>query len=95
MYRGAAALLPAAMAASNAALSPANAGTVRLKTPEDYAALLPDTLPEAFTARELSKALGLPQSQGSAAANVLVHMGVIRQTGTRGRAFVYTIVKEE
>ena len=66
-------------------------GTVPLKTTADYAALLPPDLPETFTARELAKALGLPVSQGSAAANVLGHMGAIRRTGARGKAYLYTI----
>ena len=64
-------------------------GTVCLKTPADYAALLPPDLPKEFTARELAKALGLPAGQGSAAANVLAFMGAIRQTGTKGRTFLY------
>ena len=64
-------------------------GTERLQTAEDYAALLPPDLPKEFTARELAKALGLPAGQGSAAANVLAFMGAIRQTGTKGRTFLY------
>ena len=66
-------------------------GTILLKTPADYAALLPPDLMNEFTARELAKALGLPAGQGSAAANVLAFMGAIRQTGTKGRAFLYEI----
>ena len=66
-------------------------GTVRLQTAEDYAALLPSDLPDTFTARELSKALGLPAGESSAAANVLCHMGAIRRTGNQGKAYLYTI----
>ena len=66
-------------------------GTAVLKTAADYAALLPADLPETFTARQLARALGLPQGQGSAAANVLCHMGVIRRTGAQGKAYLYTI----
>ena len=66
-------------------------GTVRLKTAEDYAALLPSDLPDTFTARELTKALGLSERQSSAAAGVLCHMGAIRRAGTRGKAYLYTI----
>ena len=66
-------------------------GTERLQTAEDYAALLPPDLVNELTARELAKALGLPAGQGSAAANVLAFMGAIRQTGTKGRAFLYEI----
>ncbi len=64
-------------------------GTVRLQTESDYAALLPPDLPDKFIARELGKALGLPAGQSSAAANALAFMGAIRQTGTRGRAYLY------
>ena len=67
-------------------------GTVVLKTGEDYAALLPRDLPDEFTARELAKALGLPAGQGSAAANVLCHMGAIRRAGVRGKAYLYTTI---
>lgn len=68
-------------------------GTVRLQTAEDYAALLPPDLPEAFTARELAKALGLPAGESSAAANVLAFMGAIRPTGTRKNAYLYEICR--
>ena len=70
-------------------------GTVSLKTAGDYAALLPPDLPEAFTARELARALGLPTGQGSAAANVLCYMKAIRRIGRRKNAYLYTISKEE
>ena len=70
-------------------------GTVRLKTAEDYAALLPPDLPKEFTARALGKALGLPAGQSSAAAGVLSHMGAIRRIGREKNAYLYTIAKEE
>lgn len=66
-------------------------GTVRLGSAADYAALLPPDLPETFTARALAKGLGLPLGQGSAAANVLSHMGVIRQVGRIKSAYLYSI----
>ena len=70
-------------------------GAIRLKTPADYAALLPPDLPEGFTARELGKALGLPAGQSSAAAGVLSHMRAIRRIGRKKNAYLYTIAKEE
>ena len=70
-------------------------GTIRLKTPADYAALLPPDLPEGFTARALGKALGLPAGQSSAAAGVLSHMRAIRRIGREKNAYLYTIAKEE
>ena len=69
--------------------------TAVLKTAADYAALLPPDLPEAFTARELSKALNLPAAQSTAAANVLFHMGVIRRVDCQKNAYLYTVAKEE
>ena len=70
-------------------------GTVRLKTAEDYAALLPPDLPKEFTARGLGKALGLAAGQSSAAAGVLCHVGTIRRIGREKSAYLYTIAKEE
>ena len=70
-------------------------GTVRLKTAEDYAALLPPDLPKEFTARDLGKALGLAAGQSSAAAGVLCHVGAIRRIGREKSAYLYTIAKEE
>ena len=66
-------------------------GTVPLKTAADYAALLPSDLPGEFTARELSKALGLPARQSSAAAGVLCHMEAIRRVGRKGSAYIYSM----
>ncbi len=70
-------------------------GAVPLKTAADYVALVPEGLSETFTARELAGALGLPGGRGSAAANVLSYMGVLRRAGARGKAYLYTIAKEE
>lgn len=61
----------------------------RLCTAEDYKELLPEALPEAFTALELGKALKLPKAKASAAANVLAFTGAIEKTGLAGRAYVY------
>ena len=66
-------------------------GTVLLHDPADYAALLPSGLPETFTAQELGKAMGLPASDRSAAANVLWYMGVLRRTGRQGSAYLYAL----
>jgi len=70
-------------------------GAVRLHDPADYAALLPQGLPETFTAQELGKAMKLPQSGRSAAAGVLAHMGALRRVGRRGQAYLYTVSKED
>ena len=66
-------------------------GAVRLQTAADYATLLPDDLPDTFTAEELGKAMGVRRGDRSAAANVLCYLGVIHRTGTRGRAYLYTV----
>ena len=65
-------------------------GTVSLRGREDYAAMLPDNLPESFTAEELGKRMGLHKRDWSAAANVLCYMDAIRRTGRRKNAFLYS-----
>lgn len=62
--------------------------------PEEYGRLLPEGLPAFFTSRELGKAVGLSPKKASLAANVLRNLGVIRQVGKQGRAFLYAVSEE-
>ncbi|MGI6254604.1 MAG: hypothetical protein ACOYJZ_03110 [Acutalibacter sp.] len=63
---------------------------VWLCSPGDYAQLVPAKLPEVFTSRELGKAIGRTPKKASLAANVLRGLGVIRQEGKLGSAYLYT-----
>ena len=62
---------------------------VRLETPSDFSAFLPDSLPERFTNRELAAALGIPTYLASKAAYSLRAMGLVEVIGKRGRAYLY------
>lgn len=65
-------------------------GEMFLKSPSDYWLLLPENLDNPFTSKEFSKASGLKNISLSAALKLLLQMGVIEQTGKKGRAFLYT-----
>lgn len=63
---------------------------IALNFPEDYAALLPDTLPECFTAAEYAKAAG--QRMGRRvymALAALTNIGILENAPKRGRASVW------
>ena len=58
-------------------------------TPRDYASLIPESLSEVFTSKELVKAAKIPQRISSYATAALVHAGVIEKIGKKGNAFLY------
>ncbi len=62
---------------------------VVLTTPHDLAALLPDGLPVTFTTADLAAALGCQRRLAQQMAYCLRHLDLVRQVGTRGRAFLY------
>lgn len=62
---------------------------VRINTMSDYYVFLPDTLPESFTSKELSKAAKIPQGRASTLLNILLETGVINRIGKKGKAYLY------
>jgi hypothetical protein len=60
-----------------------------LVLPQDYLYFLPQALPERFTVRELSKALGQPYFKAGQMAYCLRHMGAIEAVGKRSNAILY------
>jgi hypothetical protein len=60
-------------------------------TPRDLADLLPPGLPEAFTARELAKALGQPAWLAQKMVYCLKKLGLITPNGRKGRAIRYSL----
>lgn len=62
---------------------------VWLKCPEDYAQLIPDTLPEKFTAKEFGKAARLTSKEAGVAINVLFTVGAVERVGKTGNAYLY------
>lgn len=62
---------------------------VCVNQPADCALLLPEALPELFTAKELRKLGGISPLALSAALAVLTDAGVIERVGKRGKAYLY------
>ena len=56
---------------------------------EDYRKLLPDTLPEEFTAAEFAKSAKINSRQAGIVLNILFYLDVVMRVGKRGNAFVY------
>ena len=64
---------------------------LRLGCAADYrAALLPDALPAAFTVKEYARAVKTKPRWAYAAIRMLISMGILAHTDTRGREFVYS-----
>ncbi len=64
-----------------------------LTEPRDYLQFVPFDLEEPFTARELARSCGFPRESFSTEALILRKMGVIEQTGKKGRAYLYRAVQ--
>lgn len=65
------------------------------ESPADYAhRFLPAALPQAFTSRELARALGQPDYLGQKATYCLRNMGLLEEAGRRGRAKLWRRVAQ-
>lgn len=60
-----------------------------LREASDFQKLIPESLPEKFTAKEFAAAGGIPQRQASVSLNVLRTVGAAEQCGKMGRAYLY------
>lgn len=65
------------------------ADEIEVDGPEGYAALIPDALTCAFTAKDFAKAARLTPRAAGAAMQVLCAVGAVKRTDKRGNAFVY------
>ena len=65
--------------------------SVLLQSREDYAALLPDTLPERFTVSQFSRLTGVRGRAAYSAVHVMETLGIFAQDGTEGRASLYRL----
>ena len=61
----------------------------RFQVPEDFAALLPASLPATFTSNDIAAGLEVRRNQGRKIAYCLRHMGAIRLVGKQGNAYRY------
>lgn len=67
---------------------------VDLRSPVDYAALLPLDLPLAFTTGDLSKKLHVSMKRAGEIANIMYLLNVVIRIGKRGRSFLYTLASK-
>lgn len=63
-----------------------------LETPADYAALLPEHLPEQFTVPALSAAIHAPEMQTRMLVSLLVKTGIAEEAGKQGRMKLWRCV---
>jgi hypothetical protein len=61
------------------------------QAPQDFLGLLPETLPDEFTTRMLAKESKIRINLAQKMVYCLRNMDVIRQTGKKGRAFLYSV----
>lgn len=64
-----------------------------LRCPEDYKALIPDTLEAGFTSRDFAKAAKLRLDNAQTALNVLHGVGAVERCGKQGRLFLYRLAE--
>ena len=67
---------------------------ITLRSVADAADLLPDTLSEKFTAKELYRALKLRERQGYYALKYMEKYGFLTAVEKRGKAVIYTVKKQ-
>lgn len=63
---------------------------VELTKKDDYRILLPENLPKEFTVKEFAKAAKKTEDTASKGVYLLKSIGVIHQTGKKGRAYLYS-----
>ena len=62
-----------------------------LRTPADYASLLPSSLPDTFTTATLSQAIGQNRSRCQTFLHLLHYIGAAERVGKQGNAYVYRL----
>ena len=62
---------------------------VLLEDKADYVKLLPFTLPDEFTAKDLKACAKVSDRSASCGISILLKMGIIERTGKKGRAYIY------
>jgi len=62
---------------------------VRINTFSDYIVFLPETLPDCFTSKDLSKTAKIPQNRASTLLNILLETKIIDRVGKSGNSYLY------
>lgn len=65
------------------------AGECILRRPADYLNLLPESLPEPFTSKDLKQCARLSQGTAQMGLNVLHSVHAVERTGKQGNAYLY------
>ncbi len=60
--------------------------------PSDYRQLLPEGLPEAFTAKEFAKAAGVPLKTAQTGLLILTDLDIVKRIGKAARSYLYCVV---
>lgn len=68
---------------------------IELKKPSDYAALIPKTLSESFTAKEFEKKTGLVSIDAHSSLKFLLQLGCLKREREGGRAYIYSRICEQ
>jgi len=66
-------------------------GSAVFDSPSDFLGLLPESLPDTFTTRDLAETSGLRINIAQKMIYSLRHMGVVEAVGKKGRASLYSI----
>ncbi|MBR1854918.1 MAG: hypothetical protein IJ794_17530 [Lachnospiraceae bacterium] len=64
---------------------------VEINCTEDYMQFVPYELEDDFTVKEFAKAAHIPAKLAGVVVNILCYMGMLEQTGKKGRAYLYQI----
>lgn len=64
---------------------------VEISCAEDYMQFVPYELEGEFTVREFGKAAHIPAKLAGIVVNILSYVGTIKQTGKRGKAYLYEV----
>lgn len=64
---------------------------IEIRTKNDYLYLLPNDLKKEFTAKELAEKTKTTIRKTQCSIQILKHIGVIKQVGKKGRAFLYSL----
>lgn len=68
---------------------------IYINRPEDYLQLIPEGLPEPFTAAEFSKAVKIQKRAGGIVLHILSYLEVIERCESRGRSYTYRIRRKK
>ena len=68
-------------------------GELVLERPEDYMQLVPENLPEPFTAADFAAAAGIPRALASTVMLLLTETGTVLRVGRQGHAWLYRLAE--